>query len=474
MSNGFHRAGKILGFLPAIVALVTFVALVGRGIYRSEQITSDYRAAARKAIAEEDLTKAKFFYSRLIGDDDQGSAEDQFNMVSVLEASGDEQAASDLLDQLAPDDEIGYPRAHLRKAMMLQQSVATNGPQTDLIKRFKWHLQHGASTDSLETDLLWLNYHLALQEMEPAAMRLISAANRNPDYWFDVALLYRRMNRSDDAAKALNRAEGRARSMLENEPQNTAQRLRLAEILMQKKDTVGVQEVLRDGLRLSASDANLRRAASNFTLSRLSDIGTEQDANSQRSRFLLLDEAVRLDPNNASVYQAMASIHSQLTSDEQRKAYRKHLQGWVAEGVSVAYAHFVLGNFLWLEGESDDSIFHLERAMELDNSLLIVANNLAYMLTHREEPELDRAEKLVRLAIEAQPQQVNFIDTLADVLFAQEKWDEALNAYERVLPQSRGQKRRTIHQQLAKIYDKLDKPELAQSHREQLAGLTDK
>tara|TARA_R110002049_G_scaffold4601_1_gene31684 strand:- start:72410 stop:73798 length:1389 start_codon:yes stop_codon:yes gene_type:complete len=459
--------------MPAVFALLIFGGLIGRGISQGREITNGYRVAAREAIARKDLEKAKFYYSRLVSTGNRGSEQDQFNMVSVLDASGDGQAASELLDQLAPDDEVGYAQAHKQKAAMIYQFIAKNGPSKAALERLHWHLRHGARDPSVESDLLWANYYLAIEQIDNAIGRLSSAANRNPDLWFEIAGLYRKIDRPDDAKRATNRAEAVAVQKLDGNPLDVMQRLRLADIMMAKGNQDDAQEILSEGLRLTGNDPAIRRAASNFALVKLKSIANDSGDAAQRQRFVLLNKAIELDPENQAVYETLSTFYVSVESETARDVYRKQLEKWITQGVSVAYAHFTLGNLLWLEKDQENAIFHMEKAFEMEPSLTKVANNLAWLLVHSETPDLQRAEDLVRLAIEKDAGHIRYADTLAAVLFAQRRYADALVQYEKVLPQTQGQKRRETHERLAEIYDKLGQNEIAKSHRDRIAEMSD-
>lgn len=221
-------------FAPAILVLVTVTGLIARAISTSAQINNQYRIAARQAIADDDLEQADFYYSRLIGAGDQGSQQDQLNWVSILGSSGRDEAAREMLDRLAPDDEIGYAAAHRQKAVMASGMLAKQGASGDLLEKLHWHLKHGARDSTLENDLLWANYHLAVGQSNEAIERFDSAASRNPSLWYDAGLLYRKLGNRSAAERAMGRAESLATAAIEADPLDSDQRVRLAALLAER------------------------------------------------------------------------------------------------------------------------------------------------------------------------------------------------------------------------------------------------
>lgn len=468
---------RVLVGVPAILVLVIVAGLIGRGVYSSRTIANKYRIAAREAIDRNDMEKAKFYYSRLVSTGEKGTPRDQLNMVAVLDASGDGEAAKDLLNELAPDDTAGYSPAHKQKAAMLYRAIAQDGPSKAMLERLHWHLKHGAKDQSVQSDVMWANYYLTVEQFSKAAVRLDAAASKDPDHWFEISNLYRRMGRKDDARRAAGRAETRAREQLKKDPLDTRQRLRLADVLMMDEKPEEVRAILKEGLRLAPDDPAIRRAASNYALVTMGKVGTEPDSelsekDKQRRQFRLLSEAIKIDPKNQAVYSALSALYAGIDSETTRKSYLAELRRWITEGLEVPYAHFTLGNLLFTEEDQDGAIFHLEKAFEMDPSLSIVANNLAWVLSHSDQPDLDRAEQLIRTVIDETDSSLRFADTFAAVLFKQKKYNESLNQYEKILPKTAGAKRIEVHERLAEIYDQLGQPEMAESHRDRIAEMT--
>ncbi len=455
-------------FLPAILVLAVVGGLIGRGIYSADKIQAEYRVAARQAVADKDLEQAKFYYSRLVGAGDKGSEQDQLNWISILSASGDTEAAIDKLNLLAPDDSVGFPSAHLQKAKMLSAARAQPpGLNPEQLKQLAFHLRHGARDATVENDLLWGDYYLAIEQIDNAIERLESAASRKPEIWFDIANLYGKLGRVEDSTRASNRAEAYALATLEANPLDVNQRVRLLVILANQKKYDQVEALLSEGMRLSGDSPVLREMASNLVLMRMDQLAAD-DPDGDRKRISLLSESARLNPNNPNVYKMLNAFYAQSRTSEARLELRERLEAWITEGQSVPLAHFTLGNLLWLEKDQDGAVFHLEAALKLDPTLAIVANNLAWILCNSSKPNFERSEQLIQMAIETVPNNQSFQDTMGTVLFKQQKYAEALPYLEKVLPLANGEKKIDLHTKLAEVYEKLDRPKLAELHRKQL------
>lgn len=461
---------KIKRFLPKLVALPPIMliaivgALVGRAIVKADSIERQYRDAARLAVDEKDLEQAQFYYSRLVGAGEKGTDQDQLNWVSILAASGDSAGARMQLEQLAPDDSVGFAAAHLERAKLMMVQLSQNGADAGKLEQIAWHLRHGAREATADNDVLWGQYHLAAQQPDAALSRFESAAAKRPELWFEVAAMHGRLGNAERQQRALTRAEDDAVRRLQASPTDLASRLRLIGILANTNRFEQVQILLRDGIKLHGNTPELRSAVSSLAVMQVSKISGDTDADNQK-RLRLLSLAAKSNPNNTRVYELLTSFYEQADSPEKKVIFRDQLESWITSGQAVPESHFALGNLLFREDDLDGAVFHFEAALELDPSLGVVANNLAWVISEDENGDLDRAEQLIGLAMKSNPQNISFADTLAAVLVKQQKYREALPHLEKVLSKASGKKKAEIHQKLAIVYESLDKTSLAERHR---------
>lgn len=460
---------RYLVLLPITIVALAISALVARAVLFSDSIANEYRESARRAIADGDLAAAKFYYSRLVGSGDRGTIKDQFNWAVILNAAGDRQASQQQLDELAPDDRAGYGPAHIAKAQLLlgmlgQPRVDTAG----LLARARHHLAHGAWDRSADSDLVWARFHLAAKEPDEAFTRLTKAATARPELWYEVSRLARELNRDIDAERALDNALKDARKKLELDPKDVPSRLRLVSILNERDQIEAVRRLLNDGLDRQPNEPDLRRAASDFALKRSTEVA-EDAPNSDQRRLRLLSEAANRDPSNGRVYAALQAFYSRARTDAQRLAYRETLEQLIAEGNDVAAAHFAMGNLKFMEGDASSAVFHFEMAIDLNPEAVAFANNLAWVLSHSDQPDLDRASQLAEVAYGRAPKSRSVRDTLAAIRIKQERYREALPLLESILVSARGEKKRDLHQKLATVYENLGQPEIAKRHQRMAA-----
>ena len=466
-----HRRLTMLGASPSLFVAIAVGALVYRGSVVQSAIQVDYRNAGRAAFEEGSLKRAQFYYSRLIGEGDLGSPQDQLNWASMLASSGDSQAAMSLLDKLAPEKSIGFGPAHRQKALLLLNAMRAGQTQgSDILNRLQWHLKQGARDESVESHQLWAFYFLAAGQLDKAIARLVRAAQINPDLWLETAALCSTPNHAEDRARFIDRAEAHARQSIETNPLDAARRVTLAKVLVERRQFDEAEAILLEGLKLE-NLPGLRRACSDLCLVRLQQLLTSSDVSdsggvAMGDQVRLIGQATQYDPQNPEVIKQWAALHDRATSDDHRKQIREQLEKSIVEGESAAFAHFTLGGILWIVGDRKKSIFHVEKAFAIDPRFTDAANNLAWMLANQDTPDLDRAEELILQALAKRPEDVRYQDTYSDVLTKQGKWDEALVVLEKVLPAMPKEARKDLHQRLAKVYSELGEEVLSKMHQE--------
>lgn len=465
-----RRRLTMLAASPAVLMVIAIGGVLYRAQSAQSAIKGEYRSAGREAFVAGNLDQAKFYYSRLIGDGDLGSPQDELNWASMLASSGDSQAALKLLDKLAPEAAVGFGPAHRQKAIMLMGIIQSGKSQgTDALERLQWHLRQGVRDESIESHQLWTVYYLATGQVDKAIAKQTLAAQLNPDLWLNVASLCAPAERAEDRTRFLARAESHARQSLEANPLDTRRRLMLARVLVDRGEFDSAEKILLDGFKLQNAP-EVKRACSDFYLVRLARLpavpGGNDELTQLREKIRLIDQASRFDPSNPAVFQYWAAIHEELDSDQHKQQVREQLEKSIVEGDSAAFAHFTLGGILWKADEREKSLFHMEKAFELDPRFMEAANNLAWVLATQEKPDLERADRLIRQALSQRPNDIRYQDTLGEVLARQGKWDEALVVLEKVLPFVAKSQRKDLHRRLAEAYENLGQENLAKLHRE--------
>lgn len=460
--SGLVSNRQVILAIPSVAVMVALGAVLTAGAATSERIKVEYLKNAREAMATENIPLAKIYYGRLLEQGATIDPLDELNWAMILRRNGEETTSQRMLDRLAPDDSLGFAPAHRLKAFQIGAMLA-NSSDPKLLERLQWHLKYSGDESSFEVNQLWSMFYLRVGQPKPALARLSRAAEANPEYWYQVAGLATQLGEEKTLDTALFNAERYYLLMLEKNPFDFQHRILLSHIYLTRKNPEEAEKLLRQGLMIQ-DIPELHRAVADVLLYRFDRL-EDQDQPDFTERHRLLSVAFRESPNYAEIYRRLLDMYGTLESDEQKEMMKKDLEELVAEGNSTPFAHFSLGSIEWVEGDAESALWHLEKAYLLDANLLEVGNNLAWVLASSEEPDLERANKLASSVVEKAPSQSRFRDTLAMILKKQERWDDALLEYERVLVQSSGEKKREIHGHLAELYDRLGRTSLGEMHR---------
>lgn len=139
------------------------------------------------------------------------------------------------------------------------------------------------------------------------------------------------------------------------------------------------------------------------------------------------EKALEYNPDNIDLRRYVAGCYHQMEQyDKAIETYKRlldmvdstdlTLRSEIITGMGDAYSEM---------GDSMNTVFHYERALELDPINSGALNNYAYFLAQRGQ-DLDRAERMAALAVKDEPDNINFIDTYAWVFFAKKDYENAL------------------------------------------------
>ncbi len=91
------RWRRALIAIPSVLVSASLGGILYYGYYNQHLISMRYRDAARLAVDDGDITLARFYYSRLMGEGALGSSQDELNWAMMLTNTGDLPARSRFL-----------------------------------------------------------------------------------------------------------------------------------------------------------------------------------------------------------------------------------------------------------------------------------------------------------------------------------------------------------------------------------------
>ena len=462
------RRRRLRHLLQGLPALFVFIAVaVLAGVVRKDQddLVNEYRSAAHRAVTKEDYTAGRVYYERVNLSEDQRPF-DQYNLALSLDRLGQYDRARAIMQLLAPSDSTGYAQAHLWLAeQMFQDKEILKSPAR--WPELNHHLRQAERGNMADTkvDLLLAQYYGLVGNPRAAVPYLEKAARSDAGLYFELADLCSRLGMREAAREASEKADDYYRRRVEESPEDDQARLRWASVVMNLGDFEQAVRILQKGLALKPEGPYGKAIAA--ALIAQYDRGRSRGEVTPAYRLKLLEIALRFDPESQSALTRLLDFVG--TTPEAGDQARELLQNLLVGGYGSAFAHFTLGCLAWRENEQETAVWHLERAYKLDAELGPVANNLAWVLAHREPADSDRALRIMNSVVERWPQVAVYRDTRGQILAKMKRWEDALDDLEAALP---GMPRdRQLHEALAEIYRHLNKTSLSEKHTQILQHL---
>lgn len=364
-----------------------------------------------------------------------GNEKAKFYVAQGMERRGLKPHARVMINDLAPEDRVGYAPAH---AWVVQDLIQTAQEKQIPLpqKALKHHLQCASQDIDAETQLLILYAALldGEQKIDEALNLLQRASNKDPKHWVDVAKFARRIGKLDVSMQAAKNALTHHQKVLENATDETSfeetevMRVQLAVSYALLNDHTKAIEVLMQGLKTDQPCNVLRQALSNAHLYRY-QAELERIKDPAKIGLDDIEKAMFWNPGNPAV----ADLVSQLMAfqKEQKEQIGSMLRKQIARGEGVALTHVLLANEAILDEKIDDAIPHLEIAYRHFPTALNVLNNLSLALATTSKPDVKRAEELIEQAIKLGGESTELMDTRGQILAIAGKDLDAIRSYEK-------------------------------------------
>ncbi len=284
--------------------------------------------------------------------------------------------------------------------------------------------------------------------------------------------------KDDQLAKDFARsAEAYLLRKIAESPNSLQQRLDLAKALVIQEREQDAATSLREGMNALSSDPKatekLQEATGEvlvFFVNRLAKKGSPRESLLQRLN--VINNAIKIAPNNPKVVNAMIDIVLECESDKEQQivALRNALvQG--ANGTAPEAVHFIVGTLDLLAGRVESGLSHLEIAKSSGLNTPGILNNLAMAIVENsKKDDLPRALELSNAAIKAMPDHPYMRDTRGRVLLMMGKPSEAILDLEVALQAP--ELAADVHRLLAEAYTGLNQNELASEHMKQFEALS--
>lgn len=469
---GLSNPKSLVYSIPALLVLGGAIFIGYRTQQRVAFISSE-RFAAKQTYEEKKFAESIEHFQQLEALQVPLTREEYFTWAQALLGNQQSQQAAELIDQLAPGpgQQRGYPAAHQLKAI----SIAATMPKPmdpRIGTLLKWHLDAGGDSDAPEFQRAWAEYYLGVKDNLSAVQHMEKAANVQPELLVLAAQIYRAIGDEVRYVDTLKKAQTVFRSNLDKNPTHLENRITLGEILYELGDSESAERVLMADPGVPPSKALLEARAKHFLKrfrsekqSAWSETNDAPVSSQALTRQLnLLQRALEQDLNYLNTYEAMIQFYLSIKETPAAAEVIKTLEKSIENEKAPGLPHFALSNILWEMGDKEKAQFHMEQAFKLSpREMVVVANNLAWILADSENPDLERAYRLSKEVVSQFPNDGRLRDTLATILKKQKKYDEALVEFKLALPTVTDRKK--AHQNIAEIYEALGREDLAAQHR---------
>lgn len=489
----------LLPGLPAAVA-ATIIGVCGAITLSASALTTPEDLVRRGLIARHHGDeKAAMLYLRRavrIADDNQQT---RYHRAVLFEAVGRDGDAAMLMRELAPDGVPGYVPAHEWRARrcerQLEQLAQQESPDAGPEERADRALRQRQLRETMEQQSLlilqeqpqhvqahsWLA-DLELQKGNPSAAikHLSQVVDEEPDRWLLYAQLLASQGRRREALTAAEasrrhfaREVSRANSQEEDREERLQNRLGLAaSLLMLRRFEASVEALMPDGRE--PQDERLRTALAR-SLALWSDTITVKDGVDAVRRLELLENALRMNPNDDEVMQRIARLSAHKGDSADR--IQELLTSVLSTGRASGIVHLIIGTHAMRENDVPRAVRHLELARQIHpddpttlNNLAVALNASAGTASSTERSRLlERALSHIERGLELRAGDPEFLQTRGEIHLHAGHWTQAITDLEaslRFLPQ-----RIDTHRALAQAYDAIQDEEMSTLHRRHVERL---
>ncbi|MCR9200668.1 MAG: tetratricopeptide repeat protein [Planctomycetaceae bacterium] len=460
-----QRFRHLLFGLPAILFSVLAGMMLGNAGLQGHNAAGTYWTEAESALASQQYQKAELLLTRILRDQSAFQNKARFALAELYSDTGQVDRAESLFEILAPDASEGYSEAHRRLAIILADQISPESSSEDK-RRLLWHLDAARDADSPEMALAWARYSLANRDLLTARKQLLKAVDRFPDVYQTLAEIEVRLRNPTPAREYYEKAADHLQKQLERSPENYRARVDYANVLMKLGRLDDAYVILEAGRAINPEEnwSSLQASLAVY----LHDV-LKADGATIVELLEPLGRALECDPNHPSALNRLMSYAR--TGSGNNEQLRRILERAISQGNEPALAHLALGNLSWLEGDRETASFHFELAVSIRKDMAIVLNNLAWLISHDDPPDLPRALAFVESALEQAPGRPEFLDTRGTIYMKMGNNKKAIIDLEAALPQMPDREKPDILNRLAEIYEALKMHEIADGFRDQAKKL---
>lgn len=458
----------LLWGIPAVVTFLGVGGLTAAGNAKQKASGFNYLRAGQEQIALGNQSAAQQYLQKAIATKGIDEKLGVFNLARSYEAEKNFERADALMASVAPVGSIGQPSAHRYMAIRFDQNMDQIQQVVDM-EAWRWHLSHADEPNSPLLQKAWGDYYMAMGDEEEAIKHFVIAAESDPQYLFQVAELELRLNNIQKVVSTMTSAKARLKTKMEENQEDIDTRILYASSLFHLGELPEAERLMRETLQ-SGKLSELQETKCKLFLSavfvkmynfyqRETGLKTPNEA---AQGFLYLQSALESAPD--SPVALVHLVEFARTSPERTTVAREALRKLISQGNASAMAHFALGTIESLAGNDDLALLNMRQGLAIDPKLAVLANNVAAMISEKQDADLPSALQLANQAIDTSPKVHDYFDTRAGIHVKMNNLADAAIDYQRALELAPDP--RPYQLKLAELYDKMGDKELAAQYRE--------
>jgi tetratricopeptide (TPR) repeat protein len=430
----------LLYALPAILsALLFLIVLLLAYLVPKPELAMMYKKLAADAI-DEGNSEEGFRWLQRVSQLTPEDGQPMFLLAQSMMKQGDYALGMDLIQRIAPRNGSGYPDAHYWLALQIFDSP--DDPAKQQLQELQHHLTEAAKEPRLAGDASAMLGDLAMRSGHPEeAVALYTKARKVDMVWSSKLVpTLLSLGRKKEAIIAAEEAREHFRKVVLDDANNAQARIQWARYAIAIGDYAEAEIALRAGQQLTPGP-EIDQALSALFVSRF-DNKYQGGVDDQKpdggeidfaAGLQYLEEALRLDPNNAAALTRLPFIAQ--ASAELRNDVKTKLEAALQNQQASSIVHFGLGVIESLDGKPDAAKLHFELASAQGLQTAQLMNNLAWSIAYSDTPTLDTALELANKALEMQPNRGEILDTRGHIFAKMGRYKEAIADLELAIPQ---------------------------------------
>ncbi len=198
----------------------------------------------------------------------------------------------------------------------------------------------------------------------------------------------------------------------------------------------------------------VKKFPNNFVINFILGLSLAQSSGHQQA-IKYLKKAADIDPNNLNVLLAYSFSLNSLKKNDEALVYLKRALRIDPNNIEVLGMMGLIYDGKKMFNKSD-SLY--SKAVALDSTNILLLNNFAYSLAER-GIQLKKALKMVKTAVEKEPKNSSYLDTIGWVYFKMGQYDDAVKYINKAIEHDSGNA--TLLEHLGDVYFKMNKKDKA-------------